>query len=79
MNRDRTAFRRWLLSVHVADWQRWQRAKGIAVAVIVFAALIAMGGTEWDPNTEPTGNLGLSFVLLLCAAALIWNIEHRRR
>lgn len=79
MSRDRTAFRRWLLALHVADWQRWQRTKTIAAVTLVLAAMIAIGGTEWDPSTPDDAHYGLAWLLLAAAGALIWNIEHRRR
>lgn len=68
-----------VLRLRVSNWRRWQRAKRIGVAVLIAAALLAAGGTEWDPATEPTGDLGLAWLLTIAAGCLIWNIERSER
>lgn len=68
-----------VLRLHVANWERWQRFKMITVIVLLVAALFAAGGSEWDPSTEPSGDLGLCALLLCCIACLIWNIERNAR
>lgn len=68
-----------LRTIRVADWRRWQRAKGILAAVFVLGAAAAMGGLEWDPNTPDDANFGLAWLLLAAAGALCWSIEHKRR
>jgi hypothetical protein len=76
--RDRDSMRRWLLSVHVADWDRWTRAKRIAAVLCWAIALGAIGGTEWDPATPDTANYGLFIIAIVACAALMWSLERRR-
>lgn len=67
-------------TLHVADWRRWQRAKLIVAVLLWIAALLACGGSEWDPATKDTANYPLAAALIILSALLLFNIEkHNRR
>ena len=70
-----TTTRDFILHLHVADRAKWNRAKGILVALLTAGALVAIGGLEG----EETPNAPLAFLLLAGAGALIWSIERTGR
>jgi uncharacterized membrane protein len=76
---DRDAVRRWLLNVHVADWDRWQRTKRVCALLCWIIGIAAVGGTEWDPTTPDNANYGLALFALAAAAGFMWSVHHRER
>lgn len=66
-------------TLHVADWRRWQRAKMIGAVLLWFSALLACGGSEWDPATKDTANYPLAAALIILSALLLFNIEVNNR
>lgn len=67
--KDHTAFRRWLLSLHVADWDRWQHAKTMTVGILSMVSLLIA-----------TLDFLAAIHVIAATYVLVLNIEvHKRR